>query len=203
METRFTEIQDVQVCKVDQVEFCIVSLTVTGSAQHTYTIALSTQNQGQSADRLILLRTTITTLQPYAEHSATTVKNWRILPEQSFTASMPLLFKGISAFRLGRRCQRSPQWWYLHHLCTILIPKGCSVLICSRPRSEVGPHHGRTFSVYLCPLILIDSSTGSPVHLLMSSIQAVRGLPCLRAPGIVPCIISFSRQFPCFLMVWP
>jgi len=28
----------------------------------------------------------------------------------------------------------------------------------------------------------------------MLSIQAVRGLPCLCAPGIVPCIISFSRQ---------
>ena len=33
----------------------------------------------------------------------------------------------------------------------------------------------------------------SPVHVLMLSIQAVRGLPRLRAPGIVPCIISFSR----------
>ena len=91
--------------------------------------------------------------------------------------------------------------------------------------------------------ILIDSSTESPVHVLMLSIQAVRGLPqlnstqlnehvrtqvltpqCphlfntttykttrlllhvliyprLRAPGIVPCIISFSRQLPCFLIV--
>jgi len=28
----------------------------------------------------------------------------------------------------------------------------------------------------------------------MLSIQAVRGLPRLRAPGIVPCIVSFSRQ---------
>ena len=28
----------------------------------------------------------------------------------------------------------------------------------------------------------------------MLTIQAVRGLPRLRAPGIVPCIISFSRQ---------
>jgi len=37
----------------------------------------------------------------------------------------------------------------------------------------------------------------------MLSIQAVRGLPRLRAPGIVPCIISFSRQLPCFLIVWP
>ena len=37
----------------------------------------------------------------------------------------------------------------------------------------------------------------------MLSIQAVRGLPRLRAPGIVPCIISFSRQLPRLLMVWP
>ena len=37
----------------------------------------------------------------------------------------------------------------------------------------------------------------------MLSIQAVRGLARLRAPGIVPCIISFSRQLPCFLMVRP
>ena len=33
--------------------------------------------------------------------------------------------------------------------------------------------------------MMIDSSTGSPVHVLMLSIQAVRGLPRLRAPGIV------------------
>ena len=44
------------------------------------------------------------------------------------------------------------------------------------------------------PLILTDSSTESPVHVLMLSIQVVHGLPRLRAPGIVPCIISFSRQ---------
>ena len=50
-------------------------------------------------------------------------------------------------------------------------------------------------------VILIDSSTRSPVQVLMLSIQAVRGLPRLRAPGVVPCIISFSRQLPCFLMV--
>jgi len=31
---------------------------------------------------------------------------------------------------------------------------------------------------------------GSPVHVQMLSIQAMRGLPCLRAPGIVPCIIA-------------
>ena len=35
----------------------------------------------------------------------------------------------------------------------------------------------------------------------MLSIQAVRGLPRLRALGIVPCLISFAKQLPCFLMV--
>ena len=51
--------------------------------------------------------------------------------------------------------------------------------------------------------ILIDSCRESLVHDLMLSIQAARDLPRLRTPGIVPCIISFSRQFPCFLMVCP
>ena len=50
----------------------------------------------------------------------------------------------------------------------------------------------------LSSVILIDSSTESPVHVLMLSIQAVRGLPRLRAPGIVPCIISCScSQYSC------
>jgi len=37
----------------------------------------------------------------------------------------------------------------------------------------------------------------SPVHVLMMSIQAVRGLPHLRAPGIVPCI-PFFQATPLF-----
>ena len=49
----------------------------------------------------------------------------------------------------------------------------------------------------LPPFILIDSSRESPVHVLMLSIQAVCGLPRLRAPGIVPCTVSFSGQRPC------
>jgi len=36
---------------------------------------------------------------------------------QDFVAG--LLLPVTSAFRLGRRCQSSPQWGYLHHLCTI------------------------------------------------------------------------------------
>ena len=53
-----------------------------------------------------------------------------------------------------------------------------------------------TYFLYLSlsSVILIDSFTGSPVNVLMLSIQAVRGLPRLRALGVVPGIISFSRQ---------
>ena len=79
---------------------------------------------------------------------------------------------------------------------------------CSCSLAVLDPRVGHTMNV-LSPfipvlrdsVILIDSSTESPVHVLMLSIQAVRGLPRLRAPGIVPCIISFSRQLPCFLIV--
>ena len=46
----------------------------------------------------------------------------------------------------------------------------------------------------LSSVILIDSSTRIPAHVLMLSIQAVCGLPRLHAPGIVPCIISISCQ---------
>jgi len=45
----------------------------------------------------------------------------------------------------------------------------------------------------LFSVILTDSSTESPVHDLMLSIQAVRGLPRLRAPG--KCIEVYRRLF--------
>ena len=80
----------------------------------------------------------------------------------------------------------------------------CSVLFFSRLRSAGWPRYGGTvYFLHFSISILIDSSAESPVQALMLSIQAVRGLPRLRAPGIVPCIISFSRQLPCFLVVWP
>ena len=68
-----------------------------------------------------------------------------------------------------------------------------SVLFCSS--AVLDPSVGHTMDVLspylsLSSVILTDSSTESPVHVLMLSIQAVRGLPRLRAPGIVPCIIS-------------
>ena len=48
----------------------------------------------------------------------------------------------------------------------------------------------------LSSVILTDSSSESPVHVLVLSIQAVRGLRRLRAPGIVPCVISFLMMRP-------
>ena len=53
-------------------------------------------------------------------------------------------------------------------------------------------------------VILVDSSTESSVHVLVLSIQAVRGLPRLRAPGIVPLSpllphgVTIVCQLPCF-----
>ena len=88
----------------------------------------------------------------------------------------------------------------LHYITTLLAVQFCSVL---QPSSIRGLATPWTYFLHLSlsSVILTDSSTGSPVHVLMLSIQAVRGLPRLRAPGIVPCIISFSRQLPCFLIV--
>ena len=76
----------------------------------------------------------------------------------------------------------------------------CSVL---QPSSILGLATPWTYFLHLSPssVILIDSSTESPVHVLMLSIQAMRGLPRLCAPGIVHSIFSFARQLPCFLMV--
>ena len=63
------------------------------------------------------------------------------------------------------------------------------ILFCSL--AVLDPRVGHTMDV-LFPFIFVlchsDSSTESPVHVLMLSIQAVHGLPRLRAPGIVPCI---------------
>jgi len=56
-------------------------------------------------------------------------------------------------------------------------------------------HHGRTFSIYLCPLSFWLTV---PRRVLSTSwccpSRPCRGLPRLHAPDIVPCIISFSRH---------
>ena len=81
---------------------------------------------------------------------------------------------------------------YVYHSVVGTTEKICSVL---DPRvghtmDVLSPHLSLSF------VVLADSFTGSPVHVLMLSIQAVRGLPRLRAHGILPCIISFSGQLP-------
>jgi len=88
---------------------------------------------------------------------------------------------------------------------TFSVVKACSVLFCCLAVLVWGLATPWTYFLHLSlsSAILTDSSTESPIHDLMLSIQAVRGLPRLRTPGIVPCIISFSRQFPGFLMMWP
>ena len=74
-----------------------------------------------------------------------------------------------------------------------VIPSSCSDLFFSRPRSEGWPHHGRTFSIYLCPLSFWLTL---PWRVLSMSW-------CPSRPFVVFSIMSFSRQLPCFLMVWP
>ena len=84
--------------------------------------------------------------------------------------------------------------WKLRPFCSAVL--FCSVLFYSvlKPSSIRGLATPWTYFLHLSVsfVILTDSSNGSPVHVLMLSIQDVRGLPRLHAPGIVPCIISFS-----------
>ena len=59
-----------------------------------------------------------------------------------------------------------------------------AVLFCSLAVLELRVGHTMDVLSPFIPVILTDSSTEIPVHVLMLSIQAVRGLPRLRAPGI-------------------
>jgi len=54
----------------------------------------------------------------------------------------------------------------------------------------------------LSSVILADSSTGSPVHVLMLSIQAVRGLPRLRAPDPAGDKMSESADLEARMLVF-
>ena len=60
-------------------------------------------------------------------------------------------------FATARRSSQSivnlaRQWRTLSVTVVHRTVLSCSVLFFSRPRSEGWPHHGRTFSIYLCPL---------------------------------------------------
>jgi len=87
--------------------------------------------------------------------------------------------------RVGGRTNRPPRSSRLAY----------ATLFFSRPRSEGWPHHGRTFSIYPCPL----SFWLTLPRRVLSTSWCCQSKPCvaflasrLRAPGIVPCIISFS-----------
>jgi len=86
------------------------------------------------------------------------------------------------------------------HLYFILHVRMAYVLFCSvlQPSSIRGLATPWTYFLHLSlsSIILTDSSTGSPVEVLMLSIQAVCGLPRLRAPGIVPCIGDAENARP-------
>ena len=80
--------------------------------------------------------------------------------------------------------------------CTYILT---SVLFCSL--AVVDPRVGHTMDAYflhlsLSSVILIDSSAGSPVYVLMLSIQAVCGLPRLCSPGIVPYLLVLNQSIP-------
>ena len=71
----------------------------------------------------------------------------------------------------------------------------CSVL---QPSSIRGLATPWTYFLHLSlsSVILIDSSTGSTVHVLMLSVQAVRGLPRLPAHGTASLFLQATPVFP-------
>ena len=71
-----------------------------------------------------------------------------------------------------------------------LTAAGVTVLFCSFAVLDPWIRGLVTPMAVLSPFISVIQE--SPVQVFMLSIQAVRGLPRLRAPGIVPCIVSFS-----------
>jgi len=78
-------------------------------------------------------------------------------------------------------------YFYCATLCSVHVLQPSSIRRLATPWTYF-------LHLSLSSAILTDSSTVSSVHVLMLSIQAVRGLPRLRAPGIVPCVIYFSMQ---------
>src|ERR1700733_10734376 len=77
------------------------------------------------------------------------------------------------------------------------------VLSCLQPSSTRGLVASMYTILLLSSVALISPSVDNPVHSLMLSIHFFLGLPLVRVAGTVPCIISFSRQSPCFLITFP
>src|SRR6218665_2374506 len=81
----------------------------------------------------------------------------------------------------------------------------CLVLSCLQPSSIRGLVALWTSLLhFLLSLVFSNrSSNGIPVHSSMLSIHRILGIPCFLVPGVVPCMISFSRQSPSFLITCP
>ena len=96
------------------------------------------------------------------------------------------------------------KWCALAHLCTYL-PVPPAIL---DPKIGHYPRFEDWLLMDLPPLILFSTdlskqSPVSPVHFVMFSCRRVLGLPLLLWLEVVPCIISFSMQFPSFHSTWP
>jgi len=79
-----------------------------------------------------------------------------------------------------------------------------SVLFFSHPRSESWPHHGRTFSIYPCPLSFwLTLSWGVlSTYWCCPSRPCVIFLACMHLALFLALSLSPGNSF-CFLMVWP
>ena len=104
------------------------------------------------------------------------------------------------------------------------LPGGASTRRNLHPLTPMKKKKKKDNMVLFCSLAVLDPRVGHTMDVLSPLIPVLchsdwlfytescprldvvhpgHALPRLRAPGIVPCIISFSRQLPCFLMVWP
>jgi len=132
--------------------------------------------------------------------------------------TLPLAFQRYFCRTNGgklRRGRLTQVTWKMSVKLEVVIFAECSIIIL--PLQVIG-------SVLFCSSVVVNSRVGhiinilspfisvfshsdwlfydEPVHFLMLSIQAVPGLPCPTCMGIVPCIISFSRQLSCFLIMY-
>ena len=103
---------------------------------------------------------------------------WVIAPDHSCMSGAQCLLQFAVLVYIACFCLQVSHCVYIH---TVLQPSSIRGL--ATPWTYF-------LHLYLSSVILIDSSTGSPVHVLMLSIQVVRGLPRLRAPGI--CLLYTS-----------
>jgi len=125
-------------------------------------------------------------------HGASEVPKTASLSPLPFTmgaGKWPLILKLQHYLNLIR-----PYFWYLSYfLCHVTLNLhvvSCSVLFLSCPRSEGWPHHGRTFSIYLCSL----SFWLTLPQRVLSTTAVMPRLPALYLTWYG--ILSYTRHLP-------